>query len=110
MINEEEFSNEILSIRKDISSLENVFKNLEKKIESNNLLIKKTNKMLNEFLEESKNLEQNIKNKPHKIKKNNKEDKYDWIEDTISFDTKQDKITPFFKIFKFRAKLIIQEF
>jgi len=92
MVSKEEFKKDIMSLRKDILSLEKVIQSLVKNIESNSHIIKTTNKILNEFIEKSKNLEPISKNKPDKIKKmgkQNKEDeKYDWIEDTIGFDSK----------------------
>ena len=89
MAKKEDFKTDILLLRKDIISLEKIIQTLAKNIESNSHIIKTTNKMINEFIEKSKSLDQRIQNHPDKIKKQNKEEeKYDWIEDTIDFDTK----------------------
>ena len=87
MTNKEEFKKDIMSLKKDIKSLEKVILSLVKNIESNSQIIKTTNKILNEFIEKSKNLESMNQKNPEKIEKNMKrnkeEENYDWIEDTI---------------------------
>ena len=89
MANNDELKKEIMLIRKDIISLENIIKTLVKTSENNSHIIKTINKKINEYIETSKKLKQEPKNKPEKIEKQNlEEEKYDWIEDSIEFGTK----------------------
>ena len=93
MINKKEFTREINSLKKNIQILENLVLALIKDLEGGDTDFKIKDKTIKDFLEKYKNFEINNNNLSSKGKNNEKfnkdEEKYDWIEDTIEFETRK---------------------
>ena len=93
MNNKKEITREINSLKKNIQSLEKLILALLKDLEDGDTDFKIKDKTIKEFLENCKTLEIKKNNLPSTVKKNEKrnedEEKYDWIEDTIEFETRK---------------------
>ena len=85
MIVEKDLNKEIDSLKKDIKSLEDIILALLENLEEDPIMLKETNIIIKKFLEKSKNSKEIKKI----VGKNKDEEKYDWIEDTIEFETRK---------------------